>query len=63
MCFNQDSAITKLDDKPLKLVEQFRYLGSNISRTESAVKMHIGRAWTAVDWLSIIWSSDLCDKI
>ena len=34
MCFNQDGALSSLDDKPLKLVEQFIYLSSNISSTE-----------------------------
>ena len=39
------------------------YLGSNISSTESDVNICIGKAWNAIDWLSIIWKSDLFDKI
>ena len=31
MCFNQDEAISTLDSKHLKLIDQFTYLGSNIS--------------------------------
>ena len=32
---NQDGAISSLDGKSLKLVDQFIYFGSNISSTES----------------------------
>ena len=35
MCFNQDGAIYSLKGKPLKKVEQFTYLGSNIASRES----------------------------
>ena len=63
MCFKQDGDISTLDGKPLKLVDQFTYLGSNISSTESDVNIRIGKAWTAIDRLSIIWKSDLSDKI
>ena len=31
MCFKQDGVINTLNDKPLKLVDLFTYLGSNIS--------------------------------
>ena len=63
MCFNQDSVISLLDGKPLKLVDEFTYLGSNISSTESDVNIVIGKAWTAIDRLMIIWKSDISDKI
>ena len=46
MCFKSDSAVSTLNDKPLKLVEYFTYLGSNISSTEGDV--NIGKAWTAI---------------
>ena len=36
---------------------------SNIVFTKSGVNIHIGKAWTGVDRLSIIWKSDLSDKI
>ena len=48
MCFNQDGAICSLNDKLLKLVDQFTYLGSNISSTESDVNTRVGKAWTAI---------------
>ena len=50
-----------LSFKPLKLVDKFKYLESSNSYPES--DMHIGKAWTATDWLSIIWKSDLSDEI
>ena len=46
MSFNQDGAISSLNGKPLKL-DQFIYLSSNISSTESDV--NIGKAWTTID--------------
>ena len=48
---------------PLKLVNHFTYLGNNISSTESDVNKCIGKAWTAIDRLLIIWKSNLSDKI
>ena len=38
MCFN---IISSLNDKPLKLVDQFITLGSNISSTENNIHIHI----------------------
>ena len=51
--------IINLKGKPLKLVDQFTYLGSNISSTESDVSIRIGKARTTFDRLLIIWKSDL----
>ena len=47
----------------LKLVDQFIYLGSNISSNEGDVNICIGKAWTTIDRLSTIWKSDLLNKI
>ena len=58
-CFKQDGVISTLNGKPLKLVDQFTYLGSNILLTESNI--HVGK--TAIDRFSIIWKFDLSDKI
>ena len=63
MCFNQDIAISTLIGKPLKLVDPFVYLGSNISSTDHNVKAHIGQVWTVNEKLTTIWTSDLSDKI
>ena len=63
MCFNQKVDISTVNDGSLKLVDKFIYLGSSISYTENDISMRLAKAWTAVDRLSIIWKSDLSDKI
>ena len=40
-CFKQDGAISTFNDKPLKLVDHFTYLGSNIASIESNVNICI----------------------
>ena len=42
---------------------KFTYLGSSVSFTETDVNTRLAKAWTAVDSLSVIWKSDLTDKI
>ena len=44
-------------------MDQFTYLSSNISSTESDVSMCSTKAWDAIDRLSIIWKSNQSDKI
>ncbi len=39
------------------------YLGSSFSSTERDVKILLAKVWAAMDCLSIIWKSDLYDKI
>ena len=63
MCFVLYGDISTLDGKPLKLVEPFTFLGRDISSTERDINTRIGKAWTAMDKLSIIWKSDLTDKL
>ena len=63
MCFNQEGTISTLNGGHLKLIDKFTYLGCSISSTERDVNMCLAKAWTAIDWLSIIWKSDLSDKI
>ena len=63
MCFNQTADISTLDRSSLKLVDKFTYLGSSVSSTEKDINMRLTKAWTAIDKLSIIWKSDLTDKI
>ena len=63
MCYNQTGNITTLDGTPLKLVDKFPYLGSSVSSTEKDIDTQLTKAWTAIDGLSIIWKSDLTDKI
>ena len=63
MCFNQRSDIPTLNGGSLKLVYKFTYLGSSVSFTENDINTRLAKAWTAIDRLSVIWKSDLSDKI
>ena len=63
MCYNQTGDISTLDRTSLKLVEKFTYLGSSVSSTEKDLDTWLTKAWTAIDRLSIIWKSDLTDKM
>ena len=63
MCYNQTGDISTLDGTPLKLVDKFTYLGSSVSSTEKDIDTRLTKAWTAIDRLSIIWKSDLTDKM
>ena len=63
MCFNQTGDISTLKGSPLKLVDKFTYLGSSVSSTETDINMQQAKAWTAIDRLSVIWKSDLTDKM
>ena len=60
-CYNQTGNITILDGASLKLVDKFTYLGSSISSTEIDIDTRL--TWTAIDRLSIMWKSDLTDKM
>ena len=50
-------------DRPLKFVNKFTYLGSNISSTESNVDIRLAKTWNAINLLSIMRKSDLAHKI
>ena len=63
MCYNQTGDISTLDGTSLKLVDKFTYLRSSISSTEKDIDTRLTKAWTAIDRLSIIWKSDLTDKM
>ena len=63
MCYNQTGNITTLDGASLKLVDRFTYLGSSVSSTEKDIDTRLMKAWTAIGRLSIIWKSDLTDKM
>ena len=63
MCYNQTSDITTLDGTPLKQVDKFTHLGSSVSSTEKDNDTRLTKAWKAIDRLSIIWKSDLADKM
>ena len=61
--FNQTGNISTLDGTSLKLVDKFTYRGSSVSPTEKDIDTQLTKAWTAIDKLSIIWKSDLTDKM
>ena len=63
MCFNQKGDISTLDGTSLKLVDKFTYLGSSVSSTEKYINTRLTKAWTAIDRLSIMWKSNLTDKM
>ena len=63
MCFNQTCDISTLDESSLKLVDKFTYLGSSVSSTEKDIDTWLTKTWTAINKLSIIWKSDLTDKM
>ena len=63
MCFNQTGDISTLNGSPLKLVDRFTYLGSSVSSTETDINTWLEKAWAALDRLSVIWKSDLTDKM
>ena len=63
MCYNQTGDISTLDWTSLKLVDKFTYLGSSVSSTEKDIDTRLTKAWTTINRLSIIWKSDLTDKM
>ena len=63
ICFNQAGDISTLEGTSLKRVDTFTYLGSSVPSTEKDINTRLTKAWTAIDKLSIIWKSDLTDKM
>ena len=63
MCFNQTGDISTLDRTSLKLVDKFTSQGISVSSTEKDIDTRLMKAWTAIDRLSIIWKSELTDKM
>ena len=63
MCYNQTGDIITLDGASLKLVDKFTYLGSSVSSTEKDIDTQLTKAWTDIDRLSILWKSDLTNKM
>ena len=61
--YDQTGDISTLDGTSLKLVDKFTYLGSSVSSAEKDIDTRLMKAWTAIDRLSIIWKSDLTNKM
>ena len=63
VCYNQKGNISTLDGNSLKLVDKFTYQRSSVSSTEKDIDSRLTKAWAAFDRLSIIWKSDMTDKM
>ena len=55
--------ISTLNDSSLKLVDKFTFLRNSVSSTGTDIDTRLANAWTANDSLSVIWKSDLTDKM
>ena len=65
LCFNQTGDISTLNGSNLKLVDKFTYLESSVSSIETDINKNtrLAKGWTGTDRLSVIWKSDLNDKM
>ena len=63
MCFNQTGDISTLNGSSLKLVDKFTCQGNSVLSTETSIDTWQAKAWTANDRLSVIWKSDMTDKM
>ena len=62
MCLNQTGDIFTWNGSSLK-VDKFAYLGSSVSLTETDIDTRLAKELTAINRLSVIWKSDLTDKM
>ena len=60
---NQTGDIHTLNGSSLKLIDKFTYLGNSALSTETDIDTRLAKAWTAISSLSVIWKSDLTDKM
>ena len=63
VCFNLRGDISSVNGSTLRRVDKFTYLGSSVSSTKTDINTWLAKAWTAIDRLSVIWKSDLTDKM
>ena len=63
MRFNQAGDISTLSGSSLKLADKFAYIRSSVSSTEKDIHTRLTKEWTDNDRLSVIWKSDLTDKM
>ena len=63
MYYNQIGDISTQDGTSLKLVDKFTYLGSSVSSTKKDIDTWLTKVWTAINRLSVIWKSNLTDKM
>ena len=63
MCFKLTGDTSTQGGSSLKLVDKFTYLGNCVSSTEKDNDIRLAKVWTANDSLSVIWKSDLTNKM
>ena len=63
MCYNQTGDISTLDGTSLKLVGKLTYPRKQRLINRKNIDTRLTKAWTAIDRLSIIWKSDLTNKM
>ena len=61
--YKQDVTIFSFNYTPLKSVDQFLYLHTNIASTESDANIRIGKAWTNINTLVTKMKLDLSKRI
>ena len=61
--FKRDQVISIPSSKLLMIVDEFAYIRSNISSTESNINIRLTKLWNAIEKLLIIQKSDLSNKI
>ena len=61
--FNQIGDISTMNGSRLKLDDKFTYLGSSVSSTEKDIYTRLAKAGEAIDTLSVIWKTDLTNKM
>ena len=62
-CINQTGDISMLKGGSLKLVDKFTYQEGSVSSTKTDIDTRLAKAWTGINRLSVIWKSDLTDKM
>ena len=63
MYFNQTGDISTQNGSSQKLEDKFIYKESSVSSTETDIDTRLAKAWRANDKLSVVWKSDLSDKM
>ena len=61
--FKRNFLLSAHADSTLKRVDKFTNQEGNVSSTKTDLYMRLAKAWTAIDSLSVIWKSDLTDKL
>ena len=63
VCFTREGTISILCEVTLKFADLFIYLTRHISSTETDGNIRVGKICNVIDRLSIMWKSDVSDKV